>query len=110
MMTTTVHISDFKDFPGLQEACVYFKSSMTYPSFNFYIFDGVNPYEHAYRFQKGDINTNKYSEAIEFAEENGFNASNVKSDLNSLIANSSKVLNRLMNLCSYPQGHIRRAY
>ena len=109
-MKTTVHISDFKDFPGLQEACMYFKSSMIYSSFNFYIFDEVNPYEAAFKFRNADWSRNNYSDAIEFAEENGFEVRNVISDLNGLIVNASYVIKRLISLCSYPEGHINRIY
>ena len=109
-MTTTVHISDFKDFPGLQNACHYFKSSISYSSFNFYIFTGVNPYEEAFRFRNRDWEQNDYSNAINYARENGFNAQNVKSDLNALIVNATDTIKRLLNLCSYPQEHIRRNY
>jgi len=76
----------------------------------------MNPYEMAYHFAQkykdmdGDSN---YDRVIVFAVENGFSNHDVRnaiSDMKSLTASAEDVLKRIISLCSYPGGHIRRAY
>jgi len=101
-MKTTVYISDFEDFPGLQEACRFFDNHIIQRATNFIVFNDFNPYEKAYAWG------GYYNDAIRFAEENGFNVVTVKLLLDYLRANPVDLLNTMISKTSWPEGHINR--
>ena len=101
-MTTTVHKSDFKDFPGLQEACRFFDNHIVQTTTNFIVFDNFNPYEKAYAWG------GYYNDAIQFAEENGFDITIVTLMLDNLRISAVDLLNAMISKTSWPEGHINR--
>ena len=53
-MTVTVWKSDFKDFPGLKSACVFFGRFMIKDTENFMVFKFKDPYQIAEMFKSRD--------------------------------------------------------
>lgn len=101
-MKTVVHISDFKDFEGLQEACNYYRSSIIEKSNTRFTFDNVNPFDNLQYF-KG-----YYNAAIRMAKENGFNTVRVAFLLDTLKNTGDELINVMSAKMCYPGNHIKR--
>jgi hypothetical protein len=101
-MTTTIHISDFKDFAGLQEACNYYNSSIIEKSNTRFTFDNVNPFDKIKHF-KG-----YYNEALLMAKENGFEMQRVEFLLNTLKNTGLELITAMETRLCYSENHIKR--
>ena len=101
-MTTTVYISDFKDFEGLQETCNYYSSSIIDKSNTSFTFNNVNPFDKLQDF-KG-----YYNAAMLMAKENGFDIVRVKFLLDRLKTTGSELINIMEAKLCYPEYHINR--
>lgn len=101
-MTTVVHISDFKDFEGLQEACNYYSSSIIEKSNTRFTFENVNPFDKLQYF-KG-----YYNEAILIAKENGFDTARVQFLLDTLKNTGIELITAIETRLCYPENHIKR--
>lgn len=101
-MTTTVHISDFKDFKGLQEACNYYSSSIIEKGNTILKFSNVNPYN-SLQYFKGC-----YNEALLIARENGFDMVRVEFLLNTLKYTGSELIETMETRMCYTENHIKR--
>ena len=101
-MTTTVHISDFKNFEGLQEACCYYSRHIIRNANTNITFSNVNPYDKL-QFFKG-----YYSVAILMAKENGFDTARVQFLLNTLKTTGEELINIMGAKLCYPENHIKR--
>lgn len=101
-MKTTVHISDFKDFEGLQESCYYYSSYITEKGNTIITFENVNPFDKLQYF-KG-----YYSAALRMAKENGFDTVRVQFLLDTLKNTGLELINIMGGKLCYPENHIRR--
>ena len=105
-MTTRVHITDFKDFEGLQEVCNYFSSSIIEKGNNYYVFKNINPYEMTkYKKFKG-----YYNYALEFTTDHGFDIKKATYLLNSLTLTGEELLRELSYRLNYEENHIKRHF
>ncbi len=106
-MTTIVHKSDFKDFPGLHSACFYWGASVIQYAQNFIVFGyGVNPYENAEKFETKIT----YSDVIDLSDANNCDTDRIKGMLYRLEISISQAHNMIMNDLCYPEGHINRRF
>ena len=101
-MRTSVHISDFKDFKGLQEVCNYYSSHIVERGNTIITFDNVNPFDKLQYFN------GYYNAAMLMAKENGFDTVRVKFLLDTLKNTGSELINIMGAKLCYPENHIKR--
>lgn len=101
-MTITVHVSDFKDFEGLQECCNYYSTSIISRSRTRYTFENVNPFEKLSYFE------GFYNKAIKMATEHNFNVKKVIYLLDSLNLTGDKLINIMASKLCYHENHVKR--